>query len=164
MTVRISPSIILAIVFIASSHPLAASNVSCELGCGSYCRVAQPDLSCRACIDRCNSSPRSQGQNQSFGAIATTGESYGYAYNKSSRAAAEQAALSNCEAQAVEKGACEIAIWFYNQCAALAIGSDGSWGGDRGRTTSEASSKALDLCRQEDQSGKCHVVQSFCSR
>ena len=164
MTVLTGRSFILAIVFMIISDPLVAGNVSCEIGCGSYCRVAQPDISCRACMDRCNSSPRSQGQNRSFGAIATTGESFGYAYSKPSRAAAEQVALSNCEAQAAEKGACEIAIWFYNQCAALAIGSDGSWGSDRGQTTSEASSKALDLCRQEDQSGKCHVVQGFCSR
>jgi hypothetical protein len=164
MIVLTRRSFILAIIFIIISDPLAASNVSCEIGCGSYCRVAQPDTYCRACMDRCNSSPRSQGENRSFGAIATTGEFYGSAYGKSSRAAAEQTALSNCEAQAAEKGACEIAIWFYNQCAALAIGSDGSWGSDRGQTISDASSKALDLCRQEDQSGKCHVIQGLCSR
>jgi Domain of unknown function (DUF4189) len=59
--------------------------------------------------------------------------------------------------------ACEIAVWFSDGCAALAIGSDGAWGADWAETTAEASARALKACRSEDDSGACEVVKSFCS-
>lgn len=161
-------NIVFALGLLALSASSAVGDVACEIGCGSYCRGANPDLSCRACYTRCNSSSRPSGDGgRSFGAIAapsTTGNFYGYSYGKPSRGAAEQAALANCEAQAGRRGACEIAKWFYNECAALAIGSEGAWGSDYAGTTSGASSKALALCRGNDDSGACSVVTSFCSR
>jgi hypothetical protein len=59
-----------------------------------------------------------------------------------SRAAAEQEALTRCEAKAGRKGACE-AVWFYNSCGAFAIGSDGAWAADHADTTAQASASAL---------------------
>jgi Domain of unknown function (DUF4189) len=58
---------------------------------------------------------------------STTGKFYGYSFGWSSQAEAEREALANCNRQAgVAAG--EIAVWFSDGCAALAIGSDGAWG------------------------------------
>jgi hypothetical protein len=94
----------------------------------------------------------------------TTGKFYGYSFGWSSRAQAEREALANCNRQAGEANACEVAIWFSDGCGALAIGSDGAWGADWSETASEASAKALKACRSEDDSGACEVVKSFCSQ
>ena len=157
-----------ALALLVLSVSSAFGDAACEIGCGSYCRTGDQDLSCRACYNRCNSSSGSSGGGgRSYGAIAApteTGEFYGTSYGKSSRGVAEQIALANCEAQAGKRGACEIAKWFYNECAALAIGSEGAWGSDFAGTTGAASSKAMALCKENDDSGACHVVTSFCSR
>jgi hypothetical protein len=157
-----------ALALVAVSASSAFGDAACEIGCGSYCRSGEQDLSCRACYNRCNSSSgASGGGGRSYGAIAApsdTGEFYGYSYGKSSRGVAEQTALANCEAQAGKRGACEIAQWFYNNCAALAIGADSAWGSAHAATTGAASSKAMALCKENDDSGACHVVTSFCSR
>jgi hypothetical protein len=103
----------------------------------------------------------------SFGAIAataTTGNFYGYSFGRSSRAEAERDALSRCNQQAGAAGACTIAIWFGDGCAALAIGFDGTWGADWADTPAEASAKALKACQSEDDSGDCHVVKTLCSQ
>lgn len=71
--------------------------------------------------------------------------------------------MANCERQAGKSGACVIATWFFNECAALAIGSDGAWGADWADTAAEASAKALKLCNSGDDSEECKVVKSFCS-
>lgn len=102
-----------------------------------------------------------------YGAIAATsgsGDFYGYAFGWSSRGGAEREALAQCNKDAGQDGACEIAVWFYNQCAALAQGADGAWGADYADNVGVAAEKALKLCRENDDSGACKVVKSFCSR
>ena len=103
-----------------------AANLKCELGCGSYCRVAQPDTSCRACYDRCNSSSNSSRPGHSFGAIAatsTTGDIYGYFVWEVIAGCRGTGSDVQLRGAGRTKGACQIAVWIYDQCAALAMGS-----------------------------------------
>jgi hypothetical protein len=111
-----------------------------------------------------NSSGPNTRSGASFGAIAatsTTGDFYGPSFGRSSQAEAKRKALANCNRQAGAVDACEIATWFSDGCGALAIGSDGTWGADRAKTTAEASAKALEACRSEDDSGACSLVALY---
>jgi hypothetical protein len=106
------------------------------------------------------------GANRNFGAIAataSTGDYYGYSYGFGSRKEAEQKALAECNHAAGTPGACIIASWFHNECAALAQGRNGNWGADWADTQKLAESKALADCRDVDRSGTCHVVKAYCS-
>ena len=64
-----------------------------------------------------------------YGAIAYSPSTHaiGWSYDYGSRAAAEDAALVNCRKQAND---C-VTHWFYNACAALAVGSAGYGMGSR---------------------------------
>jgi len=99
-------------------------------------------------------------QDESFGAIAYSKRSqhYGYATGKHSRRAAEERELELCD-----RRDCKVEVWFKNNCAALATGSEGQIVGwaynDR---ESRARDRALDECR--DRNGhRCHIVVAACS-
>jgi serine/threonine-protein kinase len=162
--------LVLAAITVLTDPASAQGGASCLFQCDSQC-YGQSGPYCRSgCMARCNSSqdqpgsnPRPSGSFAAIAATATTGDFFGYSYGWSSREQAEQAALANCNRQAGAANACIIAIWFGDGCGALAIGSDGAWGGDWGPTSAEASAKALLLCQKEDKSGKCEVVKSFCA-
>ena len=149
---------------------IAQGGANCLFQCDSQCYGQQGPYCRSGCMARCNSNQNSSGPNTrssaSFGAIAatsTTGNFYGYSFGWSSQTEAERAALANCNRQAGVADACEIAVWFSDGCAALAIGSDGAWGADWAETTAEASANALKACRSEDDSSACSVVKSVCS-
>jgi len=102
-----------------------------------------------------------------YGAIAITvalSDSLGYSYAWGNRAQAERNALANCEKEAGRRGACQIALWFYNGCAALAKDADGHWGADYAPTTGQAERKAYRLCWEQRDAGDCRILVSYCSR
>ena len=159
-----------AVALALNGPAIAQGRANCLFQCDSQCYGQQGPYCRSSCMARCNSNQNSSGPNTrssaSFGAIAatsTTGKFFGYSFGWSSQAEAEREALANCNRQAGEANACEIAVWFSDSCAALAIGSDGAWGADWAESTSEASANALKACRSEDDSGACEVVKSFCS-
>jgi len=96
-----------------------------------------------------------------FGAIAyspNTG-SYGYSHNYGSRVRAERVAMSNCRAYA---GDCRVITWFYNACAALAVGNRFGYGYGYAPGPKQAASIALSQCRLNDRG--CRVVERVCSK
>lgn len=72
-----------------------------------------------------------------FGAIAysTRTGSHGYSHNFPTRNQAERAALRNCRAYARD---CSVVVYFYNACAALAVGNSYGYGYGCGRPRSGA--------------------------
>jgi hypothetical protein len=70
-----------------------------------------------------------------------TGTSWGY----SSRAGAEQRALSECSKRARD---CKVVDWAWNQCLALATANDGSWGVDSALYVDIAQARALGQCNK----------------
>lgn len=100
-------------------------------------------------------------RDDSFGAIAYSKRArhYGYATGKHSRRAAEERAMELCDHRD-----CKVEVWFKNNCAALATGSDGQVvGWAYNEHESRARDRALDECR--DRNGRrCHIVVATCSR
>lgn len=97
-----------------------------------------------------------------YGAIAysnTTGV-YGYSHNYPNRGSAQSRALGECHAGG-GGGACQVVIWFYNACGAIATGSSYGWGAGYAPTRQQASSIAMGYCRQNDYD--CRVRQTVCS-
>ena len=95
-----------------------------------------------------------------YGAIAyspSTG-AYGWSYDHVSRAAAEGAALAQCNQRA---GDCQVPLWFQNACGALAIGDGGGWGTGWGTSRGLAEGYALQTCRQY--TGNCSVRRWACT-
>ena len=96
-----------------------------------------------------------------YGAIAysrRTGH-YGYATHHRSRRAAEDRALDECA-----RRDCKIEVWFRDNCAALATGSEGQVvGWAYNRRLEEAKENAIEQCRAHD-GRHCRVVVSACSR
>jgi len=93
-----------------------------------------------------------------YGAIAysPSTKAIGWAYDYGSRAAAEDAALVNCRKQAND---C-VTHWFYNACAALAVGPAGygmAWGADRRL----AESNAIRSCQRWTMD--CEIKQWVCT-
>jgi serine/threonine-protein kinase len=80
-----------------------------------------------------------------FAAIAVSNSTreFGTSWGYDTRQAAEQRALQECGKRAKD---CEVAIWAFDQCAALAIAPDGSWGVDRDISADFAQAKALKQC------------------
>jgi serine/threonine-protein kinase len=81
----------------------------------------------------------------------------GFSHNYDTQRQAERAAISYCSG-----GDCIKAISFRNACGALAIGSNGGWGADWGRSGNAAQRNAVNACRTHD-SG-CRVVRWQCSQ
>ena len=97
-----------------------------------------------------------------YGAIAYGRESgaWGTSYHWRSRAEAERVALRN---GAPHGNDCAVAVWFRNECGAVAAGRDGApyWGIGDGVGLARAS--ALAKCRNGGGSA-CAIVISQCSR
>lgn len=96
-----------------------------------------------------------------FGAIAYspgTG-SYGYSHNYPSRGQAERVAQANCLNYA---GDCRIIVYFYNACAALAVGHSFGYGYGYALGPRQSRAIALANCRNNDRG--CRVVESVCSK
>lgn len=75
-------------------------------------------------------------------AFSTSTLRYGYSWGKSSRAAAEQAAIRGAKSSDAR-----IVIWSRNSWCALARSNDGSgWGAAHAPTEAAACEKALDNC------------------
>jgi serine/threonine-protein kinase len=78
-----------------------------------------------------------------FGAIAysPSAGSRGWSHGYNTRAAAENRALQECG-----HNDCRVAVWFLNQCGALAHATNGPWGWGLGSSRSIAESTALANC------------------
>lgn len=82
----------------------------------------------------------------------------GFITGEPSKTAAEHEALRRCQAN--QGTACDIAVSYYNQCAAIAQKpAGGVMGTSTGPTISIAKSAALEQCGDSS----CHVVYSDCS-
>ena len=85
--------------------------------------------------------------------------SYGYSHNYSSRGQAERVAQAGCRDYA---GDCRVIVYFYNACAALAVGSSYGYGYAYSAGRNQARSVALANCRANDRG--CQVVETVCSK
>lgn len=96
-----------------------------------------------------------------FGAIAYSPSSraHGYSMDYSTQAEAEAQALAACNARGA---GCQSAIWFSNACGALAVGSDGGWGGDWGADQQTAEQNAIGQCMKYSRGG-CSVIRWVCT-
>ncbi len=113
------------------------------------------------CSSECRNSGNSSGNShKSYGAIAYSKKDGGYGYSdgKINRGQAEKTALKYCKQYGKK---CKVAVWFYNQCGAVAV--DGrKIGVGLGDSNLAANEDALKECRK---SGKknCEVKVSHCS-
>lgn len=94
-----------------------------------------------------------------FGAIAYSPSSgaIGWAYDYSSRGAAERAARRACSRRG--RG-CRGAVWFRNACGALATGPNG-WGSGWGVTRALAEKWARRTCSKH--TSNCRVIRWVCT-
>jgi uncharacterized protein DUF4189 len=135
-----------------------------EKGCGlqyessrvqpGYCSIAKSD-----CEVRCR---RGEEASATYGAIAfspATG-AWGDAFGHPSRAGAEQRALGECGRRARD---CAVAVWFKDQCGAVASAGGGIWASGLGRTRAAASADAMTDCRQRG-ARSCETRHAVCSR
>jgi uncharacterized caspase-like protein len=104
--------------------------------------------------------PASPAAGDHFDAIAysPTSRAHGYSMDFSTQAEAEARALAECNSKGT---GCQPGLWFRNGCGALAVGPDGSWGGDWGVDQQAAEQKALEQCRKY--SSGCTVVRWVCT-
>jgi serine/threonine-protein kinase len=83
-----------------------------------YCSIAKGDceVSCR----------RAEESRATYGAIAFSPKTgaWGESYPYGSRAEAERRALAECAKNAPD---CTVAVWFNDQCGAVASAKDGTW-------------------------------------
>jgi hypothetical protein len=95
-----------------------------------------------------------------YGAIAysKTTRAQGYVYDQDSQDEAESAALVSCSDSASD---CEPLIWFRNACGALAVSSEGAYGGTWGEDEATAEQKALKACGEYAKD--CQIVRWVCT-
>jgi hypothetical protein len=115
---------------------------------------------CSGTSARCSTECRHGGGSKSYGAIAYSvkDEAYGYSDNFESQERAETAALKYCS----EHGSgCEIMVWFYNSCGAVAVdGSTVTWGQEASKIGAER--RALEECKRAG-GQNCEIKISHCS-
>jgi Domain of unknown function (DUF4189) len=91
-----------------------------------------------------------------YGAIATgSDKAWGYAYDYSTRAQAEAAALQQCQKNAQD---CEVRVWFQNACGAVAE-SDARIGWGWGESREIAERNAISGC----QDNSCKIITWACT-
>jgi len=96
-----------------------------------------------------------------WGAIADNANGYaGIVEGESSKSEAERSAIEKCEIQG--GGACRIAMVYYNQCAAVATGSQGVRL-YRAPTEEQAKQSAMRECEDRQGKGACQLYYSGCS-
>ncbi len=157
-------------IFLFISLFLLSDSVFAEGGCppGSYPANPPATNVCNPLPDSGNNNqvqqslPRGRWQTR-WGAIAIgsgeTGDGIGLVRNKTSKKAAEQAAILQCRNSGGGVG-CEPAFTYYNQCAVIA------WGDTRpflqGAESLEIASKlAMDRCIAKDKN--CKIVYTDCT-
>lgn len=100
----------------------------------------------------------------SWGAIAMRpGGGYGYAFNQTSRDAAERDARAQCERAAGRSARCEVRIAFDRSCAALATGNFGEWATAGGPDRKTAGQAAVSQCDGHLPTEPCKLAVSVCS-
>ncbi len=114
-----------------------------------------------------------------YAAIAVSPKTldYGTSQNMASQIEAQDAAKKQCTNGHSKAMDCQITVYFYDACGAVAVKpkgdvglnmgmkSDrgGAYGADWGKTQSSAERKALKICENIAPSG-CRIAKSFCSR
>ena len=116
------------------------------------CKLAGDD-----CLFKCDTEAPST---KNYGAISYSRESEfsGTSHGFSNRASAEARAQTEC---AIGGRDCKVIVWFWNSCAAIAVGGDVvAWGRDPSLRVAKAS--ALNECRNSDGAG-CRIEDLACS-
>ncbi|HTS42392.1 MAG TPA: DUF4189 domain-containing protein [Xanthobacteraceae bacterium] len=141
-------------IILASLVSTAPARAWCERVC-ALAKEGQCVEYRTTCYGESTPAPRS-----SYGAIAFSpgSGSFGYSDNYANRTQAENRAKSECG-----KNDCKIATWFFNQCGALAISGNGSWGADHSGREQGARSLALARCAKEGGTN-CEIKVIHCSR
>lgn len=108
-----------------------------------------------------NNGSATNSSNSTLGAIALSENdgATGYSYDYERRFDAEKRALQECQAFAPN---CVLAVWFENECGALALGDDNGWGASTGYSIIEAEKEAISTCRSYDNTN-CQIEVSLCS-
>ncbi len=114
------------------------------------------------CYSRCGSS--SESAPRRYGAIAFSKSTLGHGSSRNvhSRSEAEARAIEDCRANAASAADCQVMVFFYDHCGALAVGGRGAYGSDHGPSRRAAASKALAHCRPYD-GDTCRAVREVCS-
>ena len=114
-------------------------------------------MMCQSLRAKCEASCSNK---RSYGAIAYSvpDEGFGWSNGWDYQDQAEKTALANCSQNGTK---CEIVVWFYNSCGAVAAdGKIVTWGQDSNKGKAEQS--ALDECVKKGGS-KCEMIVSRCS-
>lgn len=98
-----------------------------------------------------------------WGAIASLNRWYGYSFSHPTRAAAEQAALNQCNRLAGRAGKCSVRLQFDRSCGALAEGNYGEWATATAPTRDAAGKAAAVQCDNHLPAEPCKVVVNVCS-
>ncbi|MDQ7973405.1 MAG: DUF4189 domain-containing protein [Rhodocyclaceae bacterium] len=99
----------------------------------------------------------------SWGAIASSYPAYGYAFEHSTREAAEHEALNQCRRNARKPAGCEVRTTFDRACGAYAQGNFGEWGAAVAPGAAEAAQAAAKQCDNHLPTEPCRVVVRACS-
>ena len=147
------------------AHADCMSSCMSEKGCGLQYESSrvQPGL-CSIAKGDCEVRCRRGGEEtkSTYGAIAlspATG-AWGDAFGYGSRAGAEQRALGECARRARD---CTVAVWFKDQCGAVATAGGGVWASGLGSTRAAASADAMKDCGLRGTKG-CQTRHAVCSR
>jgi hypothetical protein len=141
---------------------LAGALAPAQAFCPTECKRTDPKVG--YCIEygpvgSCAGESGSSGSARSYGAIAYSVDSgaIGYSQTYGNQKQAEARAMKECG-----KSDCKVAVWYYNNCGALATDDDGDWGADRGNNEQQAGKAAIAQCTSVN--GKtCKVIATYCS-
>ena len=97
-----------------------------------------------------------------WGAIATDNKtgSLGVSVDMKNKTKAQKAAIADCQAKGGKT--CEVDIAYYNQCAAMVLGSK-KYNTARAATKEKAIELGMQACNSEDGNKNCSVYYSGCS-
>lgn len=100
-----------------------------------------------------------------FGAFAYSAKArdMGAAYDWTSRAAAEKAAMKNCADHSDKAKDCAVVLWFSNSCGAFALTPEGIFGTGYGPGKYIAEGYALQYCHDNGGGEQCAIKQSSCT-
>jgi hypothetical protein len=141
--------------------------------------VNAPALACGGMVDGPNGpeaeNPCPPGQNNNSGgtyvnpdrfvalAISNKTLAFGYSWNASSRAQAEQLAMANC-ARTSTVADCHVETWAVNACMAIAKSlPDMQYGDAWDAIRAQAKQKALNQCKNVYKGRSCKVVYQVCA-
>lgn len=156
-------TVALAIAVLAGAAALSSNALAadCRADCDAdyySCLQAYEERACATtrsiCTRRCLFA-------KEYGAFAHSAvtDVYGYAFGYETQEGAEQRALSECGEDADD---CEIVLWFWNACGALAQDETGTYGTAWGDGAGAARVAALADCEDNGGTG-CAVVESLCT-